>query len=105
MSFVNLEIKNVEKTWRDKQLQISSHVIRSQRRSHLEGQGDHAPPPPQPTPTPLHVPNQTRSNSFSFTHQGYCFIRGLEIIRTRNVTIFNVYARIFGQFTATFHFF
>ena len=46
MSFVNLEIKNVEKTWRDKQLQISSHVIRSQRRSHLEGQGDHAPPHP-----------------------------------------------------------
>ena len=32
-------------------------------------------------------------------------IRDLEIIRTRNCTIFTVYAAIFGQFTAPFLFF
>ena len=33
----------------------------------LGGQGSMAPP--------LHFPNQTRSNSFSFKHQGCCFLR------------------------------
>ena len=49
---------------------------------------------------PLQFPNQTRSNSFSFKHQGYCFLRVF-----RNFTIFTVYTTIFGQFTAAFHFF
>ena len=30
-----------------------------------------------PAPLPLQFPNQIRSNSFSFKHQGYCFLRVL----------------------------
>ena len=53
---------------------------------------------------PLPVMNQTRSSSFSFKHQEYCFFVG-EITRTRNFAIFAVYASSFGQFTAALHFF
>ena len=31
--------------------------------------------PPPPSYPPLQFPNQTRSNSFSFKHQRYCFLR------------------------------
>ena len=37
----------------------------------LRDQEGHAPSPH----SPLQFPNQTRSNSFSFKHQGYCFLR------------------------------
>ena len=58
--------------------------------------------------TSLQIPNRIRSNSFSFKHQGHRFLDGYccsEIIRTRNFTTFTVYATIFVQFTAAFHFF
>ena len=54
--------------------------------------GPGGPCPPSP---PLQIPNQTRSNSFRFKHQEY-YIRCSEIIRTRNFTIFTIYATIFG---------
>ena len=56
-----------------------------------------------PWSPPLQFPNQTRSKSLIRKHQGHCFYRCSEIIRTRNFTICTVL--IFGQFTVAFHFF
>ena len=71
----------------------------NQGSSHWGGQEGHGPP------TCISKPNKI-SNSFSFKHQGYCFLR---VFRNntmdRNFTVFIVYATISGQFTATFHFF
>ena len=49
--------------------------------------------------------NQTRSSSFSFKHKGYCFYGCSDIILTRILTIFTMYATIFEQVMADFHFF
>ena len=64
-----------------------------QGRSHWRGQGGHGPP--------IWISEQFQSQTIGI----FAFYWYSEIIRTRNFAIFTVYATIFGQFTATFHFF
>ena len=52
---------------------------------------------------PLQFQDQARSNSFSFKHQRCFFLRVFRNYTDRNLTIFIVNAKIFGQFTAAFH--
>ena len=54
---------------------------------------------------PLQLPKQTKSNSFNFKNQGYCFLLRFRNYTDQNFTIFTVFATIFGQFTAAFYIF
>ena len=53
----------------------------------------------------LQLPNKKRSNSFSFKHQGYCFLWVFSNYTDQKFHDFFVYATIFRQFMAAFHFF
>ena len=66
------------------------------------GQGVHAQPPSSP---PLQFSNQKRPKVSVLNIRDIDFYGCSKIIRTRNFTIFTVYAIIFGQFMAAFHFF
>ena len=59
------------------------------------GGGQGAMPPP-----PLQFPNQTRSNSFSFKHWGYCFLRVFRnyMDQTFTVLCYNIWT-IYGGFS------
>ena len=53
-----------------------------------------------------HFNFQTKQGQqFQFQTSGIAFNGCSEIIQTRNVTIFTVYATVFGQFTAAYHLF
>ena len=63
-------------------------------------------PPPPPPPSPHFNFRTKQGPTVSFSNiSDMAFYRYSEIIRTRNFTVFIVYAKIFGQFTAAFHFF
>ena len=66
----------------------------------------HPTPSPLPTPPPLfQFPNQARSNSFSFKHQGYSFLRVFRNYTDQKFHDFYLYTTIFGQYRAASHFF
>ena len=91
-------------------LTLNKWMLAGKRRSHWWGGRGVARGPC--TLPPLQLPNQTRSNNFSFRHQGYCYMSiqkwsGLEISQcylqfldhSRRLFIFSDYIRRIDHFT------
>ena len=75
-------------------------VYKTHGRSHWGGQGDMSPLPPHFNFRTKQGPKVSVSNIKDIAFYGCS-----EIMRTRNFTVFTVYATIFGQFMVDFHFF
>ena len=67
--------------------------------------GPAGPCPPPERPPHLNFQSKQGPTVLVSNTKDVAFTECSEIIRTRNFTIFNVCATIFGQFAAVFHFF
>ena len=80
-------------------INMQKYFLDQQGCSHWRGQEDHA-------SSPTSISEAIKVQSFQFKTSGILLSIGCsEIIRTRNFTIFTVYATIFGRFEVAFLFF
>ena len=85
--------KEIKKLFLRFPLKIHAFLKETQGRSHCGGQDGHVPRPPPP-PTSISKPNKV--HLFQFQTSGILLLT--KIIRTRNFTIFTVYANIYRVF-------